>query len=49
MGELVTAFALSSKAILRLNEAEKNNNAKGKKRGRNGMTLGIWDIPAEAS
>lgn len=42
MGELVDAFALSSKTLLRLNE-QAGKGAK-KRRGRRGETLGIWDI-----
>lgn len=49
LGELVTAFALSSKAILRLNEANSNKSMKGKKKGRTGMDLGIWNVHAESS
>jgi len=43
MGELVDAFALSSKAMLQLNEQPGGSSAK-KRRGRQGETLDIWDV-----
>ena len=41
--ELVTAFAFSSKAMLRANE-QKSSKAKGKKRSGMGDSLAIWQV-----
>ncbi len=41
VGELVDAFALTSRAVLTLNEKSSKSS---KKRTRSGRTLGIWDI-----
>jgi len=46
MGELVDAFALSSAAMLSLNEQAGNKAARKQRRGRAGQTLCIWDVVA---
>ena len=44
MAELVDGFALTSKAMLRLNEAPEAGKGSKKRRGKNVKNLGMWEV-----